>query len=146
MSVRDGSGEWLDLAEQDLGAAEYLLGMRPVPVEIICYHCEQAAEKMLKGVLVHFDVDPPKTHDLVQLCKLCIGLDERFGQLADSCLELTPYGVQIRYPSNLELDETDMSCALRACRKIRDLIQPFLIQDESQTPAEETQAFGQRMI
>ena len=45
------SSEWLDLAEMDLGAAEYLLGMRPVPVEIICYHCEQAAEKMLKGTL-----------------------------------------------------------------------------------------------
>ena len=29
------SSEWLDLAEMDLGAAEYLLGMRPVPVEII---------------------------------------------------------------------------------------------------------------
>ena len=40
------SSEWLDLAEMDLGAAEYLLGMRPVPVEIICYHCEQAAEKI----------------------------------------------------------------------------------------------------
>lgn len=33
--------EWLRLAEMDLDAAEYLLNMRPVPVEIVCYHCQQ---------------------------------------------------------------------------------------------------------
>ena len=39
------SSEWLEFAKMDLGAAEYLLTMHPLPVEIICYHCEQAAEK-----------------------------------------------------------------------------------------------------
>lgn len=96
------SSEWLDLAEMDLGAAEYLLGMRPVPVEIICYHCEQAAEKMLKGTLAQFGMEPPKTHDLIQLCKLCMERDPQFEQLADACVELTPYGVQVRYPSHME--------------------------------------------
>ena len=42
------SSEWLDFAYMDLSAAEHLLTMRPLPVEIICYHCEQAAEKFLK--------------------------------------------------------------------------------------------------
>ena len=46
------SSEWLEFAKMDLGAAEYLLTMHPLPVEIICYHCEQAAEKFLKAVLV----------------------------------------------------------------------------------------------
>lgn len=132
MSEKSLSSEWLEMAEMDLGAAEYLLGMRPVPVEIICYHCEQAAEKLLKGVLLQFDMDPPKTHDLVQLCKLCCGMDARFEQLADACVELTPYGVQVRYPSNLELDETDMSSALRECRRIYDFIRPMLALSETQ--------------
>ena len=109
------SSEWLDLAEMDLGAAEYLLGMRPVPVEIICYHCEQAAEKMLKGTLAQFGMDP------------------QFEQLADACVELTPYGVQVRYPSHMELDESDMNCALRECRKIREFVlqrlDPHISQD-----------------
>lgn len=43
----------------------------------------------------------------------------------------TPYGVQTRYPSNLELDETDMDCALRECAKIQDFVQWFLNQSES---------------
>ena len=36
--------EWLEFAAMDLDSAQFLLGMRPVPVEIICYHCEQAAD------------------------------------------------------------------------------------------------------
>lgn len=32
------SSEWLDFAYMDLSAAEHLLTMRPLPVEIICYH------------------------------------------------------------------------------------------------------------
>lgn len=117
------SKEWLDLAAMDLGAAEHLLTMYPVPVEIICYHCEQAAEKSLKGILAAFHMEPPKTHDLVQLCKLCIEKDDRFAGLAGACIELTPYGVQVRYPSDLELDESDVACALRECRKVYALVQ-----------------------
>lgn len=122
MSEAGWGNEWTVIAEMDLSAAEYLLGMHPVPTEIICYHCEQAAEKYLKGVLVSFDMEPPKTHDLIRLCKLCCESDSSFEQLADACVELTPYGVQVRYPSDLELDESDMKCALRECGKIRDFV------------------------
>ena len=66
MTDMERSKEWLDFAAMDLGAAEHLLTMYPVPLEIICYHCEQAAEKTLKGILVAFHMEPPKTHDLVQ--------------------------------------------------------------------------------
>ena len=118
MSGKSLSGEWLDMAEMDLNAAEYLLGMRPVPVEIICYHCEQAAEKLLKGALIHFDIEPPKTHDLIQLCKLCCNVDGRFEELIDPC--------------NLELDESDTHCALRQCKTVREFIHPLLEQSESQ--------------
>ena len=60
MSEKNLSSEWLEMAEMDLGAAEYLLGMRPIPIEIICYHCEQAAEKLLKGALIYLQIDPQK--------------------------------------------------------------------------------------
>lgn len=136
MNEAGWSSEWLDMAEMDLAAAEYLLGMRPVPVEIICYHCEQAAEKLLKGALTYFDAEPPKTHDLVRLCKLCCEADGRFEQLADACVELTPYGVQVRYPSDLELNEGDMYCALRECKKVRDFVRQVLVLSE--TPEADT--------
>jgi hypothetical protein len=56
--------EWIDYATKDINSAKYLLGMRPIPLEIICYHCEQAAEKILKCFLIHQDEEPPRTHDL----------------------------------------------------------------------------------
>jgi HEPN domain-containing protein len=56
--------EWLSYAEMDLSSAEFLLGKRPLPLEIICYHCQQSAEKCLKGLLVLKNQMPPKTHDL----------------------------------------------------------------------------------
>lgn len=118
--------EWLDFAAMDLESAQFLLDMRPVPVEIICYHCEQAAEKLLKAVLVAADIEPPKTHDLIQLCKKCAELDSAYEVLADACIELSPYGVQVRYPSNLDLNEDDMQYALTMCRRIDKVVREKL--------------------
>ena len=43
--------EWLTYAEMDLATVEFLLAMYPLPIAIICYHCQQSAEKCLKGLL-----------------------------------------------------------------------------------------------
>jgi HEPN domain-containing protein len=64
--------EWFTFADMDLDSAEYLQGMQPQPLEIICYHCQQSSEKYLKGYLIYIGViEPPKTHDLDDLCKMC---------------------------------------------------------------------------
>ena len=43
---------WLDFAENDLAVAKHLLEtFHPKPLEIICYHCQQAAEKAIKSRL-----------------------------------------------------------------------------------------------
>lgn len=39
--------EWFEFAKRDLEAAKFLMDMYPKPLEIICYHCEQSAEKYL---------------------------------------------------------------------------------------------------
>ena len=122
--------EWLDFAAMDLEAAQFLFDMRPVPVEIICYHCEQAAEKLLKAVLVAADIEPPKTHDLIQLCKKCAELDSAYEVLADACIELSPYGVQVRYPSDLDLNEDDMQYALTMCRRIDKVVREKLTEKQ----------------
>jgi HEPN domain-containing protein len=73
---------WLYKANNDYSAAHYLAqNMYPVPVEIVCFHCRQAAEKYLKGFLVYNDQEPPKTHDLVELVRLCGKINADFSQL-----------------------------------------------------------------
>ena len=104
--------EWLDFASKDISSAKYLLDMRPVPLEIICYHCEQASEKVLNGYLIHHDVEPPKTHDLRLLCKMCADFDKSFDELSQSCVNLTAYGVQTRYPFEIEILDSDMQRAI----------------------------------
>lgn len=36
-------------------------------LEALCLHAQQAAEKALKGVLIHAGVDPAHTHDIHRL-------------------------------------------------------------------------------
>jgi len=114
--------EWQRLAEMDLSSAEYLLNMHLVPVEIICYLCQQSAEKYLKGYLVLYGINPPKIHDLNELRKLCSNLSETFKDIADQCSDLTAYGVQPRYPMGLMLEEQDMRQALNSAKAIRDFV------------------------
>jgi HEPN domain-containing protein len=114
--------EWQRFAEMDLSSAEYLLNMHPVPIEIICYHCQQSAEEYLKGYLVLHGVNPPKIHDLDELCKLCMQWSDTFEEIADQCSDLTVYGVQPRYPMELTLEKSDMQQALSSAKAIRSFV------------------------
>lgn len=126
MNNEQASKEWLDFADMDYQSAKFLMQMRPIPLEIICYHCEQAAEKMLKGFLVYHNVDVPKTHDLVQLSELCSGISPEFDEISEICLDLSPYAVQVRYPFHIELEEADMRSALKDCQTVLDFIEKKL--------------------
>ncbi|MCD4692773.1 MAG: HEPN domain-containing protein [Calditrichales bacterium] len=45
MDNKDIANEWFEIANMDLSSASFLKNMQPVPIEIICYHCQQSAEK-----------------------------------------------------------------------------------------------------
>ena len=118
---------WLKYAEMDLESAQFLMGMIPKPIEIICYHCEQSAEKLLKGVLAYNNIDPPKTHDLVLLYNRCMEIDNEFQKLINICLELTPYATQIRYPSNIEVNDNDANYAVKLCLEMNNFVTSKLL-------------------
>ena len=133
--------EWQRLAGMDLKTAEYLKEMKPLPIEIICYHCQQSAEKYLKGYLVFCGVAPPKMHDLDELCKLCLEYSDSFNGIADQCSELTAYGVQPRHLMELTLDEKDLKQALDSAKKVKDfvaaIIKEKINEDKRQSKTEE---------
>jgi len=122
MDNRTRTQEWQRLAKMDLSSAEYLLNMHPVPVEIICYLCQQSAEKYLKGYLVLHGINPPKIHDLNELRKLCSDLSDTFKKIADQCSDLIAYGVQPRYPMEPILEERDMLQAVSSAKAVRDFV------------------------
>ena len=63
--------EWFRIAEMDINSAKHLQQMNPVPIEIICYHCQQSSEKFLKGFLAYNNHEVIKTYDLIVLNNLC---------------------------------------------------------------------------
>ncbi len=59
---------WLDFAQEDFIVAKHLYdALYPKPLEIICYHCQQAAEKAIKAVIVSLGLSgrTPETARLI---------------------------------------------------------------------------------
>ena len=108
---------------------------RPIPIEIVCFHSQQAVEKMLKCFLVFKEFDPPKIHDLRELLKMCIKFESGFDNFRRETDTLTDYAVLPRYPAELELDETDGETAIKYANKIMDYVSVLVFKtvDESKT-------------
>lgn len=118
----DVAKEWFNIAQNDLSSAEFLQDMQPTPIEIICYHCQQSAEKYLKGFLAYKGEEIRRTHDLILLNKICRKHDEAFKSIEEDCILLTSYGVNIRYPFPMELNHSDMKIALESTSKIKAFV------------------------
>lgn len=113
--------QWLHFAKMDLDLAQHTIEtMYPPPLEIICYHCQQAAEKYLKGLLVGFDQEPARTHDLGKLLNDLRIFVEIPADLLRVANALTQFGVQIRYPQDFTVDETQTRNAILQAEKVRD--------------------------
>lgn len=110
---------WFDFADSDLEAAEHLLTLYRPRLEIICYHCQQSAEKYLKGYLLYKGIFPPKSHDLDILCRKCYEFDATFQDILEACVVLSDYGVQPRYPNEMLIEEHHMKKALEYAKEIR---------------------------
>jgi HEPN domain-containing protein len=109
---------WLEFAKIDLLSAQSL--MRDGYFSTAAYHCQQCAEKALKGFLIINETDLLKTHDLIKLLVLCKRIDPEFHNLENACSVLTVLATQFRYPSEFEIpDEAD-------CARFVDLAQQIL--------------------
>jgi len=84
----------------------------------VCFHCQQAAEKYLKGYLVGERVPFPKTHDLTSLEMLVSGKLPGIELISDLLLLLNRFGVLTRYPGD-ETTATDAKRALKAIKEVR---------------------------
>jgi len=89
---------WLVKAKNDLSAAKLLEQKHD---DIAIYHCQQSAEKSIKGFLVFHDIAFPKTHDIRLLVQLAILVESRFEDYQDIADILTPYAILFRYPNDL---------------------------------------------
>ena len=96
VALRELVLQWLDKAAADFDAAEQL----STHGGIVAFHCEQAAEKYLKALLVRHQVEFPKTHDIAKLLDRVATVDVNTAESLRSADSLTPFGVEARYPSD----------------------------------------------
>lgn len=114
--------EWLDYARNDLKAAEFLMNMESQPLEIICYHSQQCAEKSLKAYLALQNQEIPKVHDLTFLLEKCIEVSPSLKNLQQEAFDLTDYSVIVRYPFSIELNKNDAERALKNAKSVYEKI------------------------
>ena len=122
--------QWIEKADHDLGTAQVTYLYLPKYRDTIAFHCQQAAEKYLKGFLLYLDISFSRQHSLNYLLGLLSQKIEIPDELFDNASELEDFAVDIRYPDTtveLSVDEIQHSF------KIAKLIRAFVIDQSGLT-------------
>ena len=121
---------WLDRAGTDLRAAAVDLAAAPPILEDVVFHCQQAVEKVMKGLLAWHDEPFGKTHDLGTLGEMCLRLDSTLRSLVDRAAPLTEYAWKFRYPGeHQEPTRDEAEGALAIARDAFEAIRARLPED-----------------
>lgn len=92
--------QWMTKAANDLLNADNNLKAETIPLDTVCFHCQQAAEKLLKAFLVGKGRTYPITHDLLAILENILPINSEAERLRDDLALLTPYAVEVRYPDD----------------------------------------------
>jgi len=119
--------EWLQKAEEDYLFACSVIEDSPFYAQI-CFHFHQSGEKYLKSLIIAYELEFKKIHDLPVLLKLCLEIDPGLKALLEDCTFLNAFYIESRYPVHWPAQHTkEMALKARACvEQIRDEIMPLI--------------------
>jgi len=92
------AGTWWAHAAEDIRVARACLALSPPSSGNAAYHCQQAAEKALKGLLIAAGTGFRKVHDLDELADVACPLYPTLTPDIDQCRPLTSWATEYRYP------------------------------------------------
>ena len=119
MKNRSLAETWLVRAKSNLARARQGKSAPDILFEDLCFDCEQAAEKSLKGLLILKGIVPPQTHSLALLVET---LEKHHCPVPDEvkgAVPLTHYAVSIRYPGSYEpVSEREFRTALKGAETV----------------------------
>lgn len=114
---------WLQKARNDLRSARLALDADPPLIDDALFHCQQAAEKAEKALLVWHDKPFRKIHDLAELGGLCAQAEPNLEPLCHKAEELTVFATAFRYPGDYDQPPRDEAEGyFRLAREICDAI------------------------
>ncbi|HNA27031.1 MAG TPA: HEPN domain-containing protein [Nitrospira sp.] len=94
---------WFQKARNDLRGADIDLAAAPPLVEDALFHCQQAAEKAMKGYLTAHERVFRKTHDLDELARACEAIDPTLKAVLLEARDLTVFAWEFRYPGDSQV-------------------------------------------
>lgn len=92
--------QWFRKAEHDLQNIRNNLASGNIPTDTVCFHAQQAIEKLLKGMLVANSRNISKTHDLVKLLTDVADILPELLPYEEQLEDISEYGVGVRYPDD----------------------------------------------
>lgn len=98
---------WITKADNDLEIVKHELKLPESEwvTDVICFHCQQAAEKYLKALLIYMEKDVPKTHNIEYLQTL---LKESHPEISElEVKDLSLFGVDVRYPDDFYIPSAE---------------------------------------
>ncbi len=118
--------EWVAKAEADLATARREMSAHDRPnFDAVCFHAQQAVEKLMKALLVHLETVPPRTHDLVHLDGLLSAACSEWTWPVEELRFVTRAAVAFRYPgeSASRQDAAEaLQLASRMCQRLLALL------------------------
>ncbi len=117
--------ELIEKADHDLAAAS--IGARHgAPRDAVCFHVQQAVEKMLKARLSFAGVPYPLTHDLDELLALATPPFPAVAAFVDRFESVAPCAVELRYSTSFYPSEEEVSAGLELVSGFRSLVSRLL--------------------
>lgn len=114
---------WLIKAQHDLATARKVAADPDPYLDTAIYHCQQAAEKAVKGFLVFRDQEFDKTHNIQFLVALAIPFEAGFSSWLEVGARLTPYAGMFRYPGEvLEPNRAEFDQALQEAEELYNFV------------------------
>jgi HEPN domain-containing protein len=102
---RQEAGRWLGVAIADMRVMRMCLEAAQPEAGIAAYLCQQAAEKLVKGLLVVAGVRFARTHDMARLGDLAAAHYPALRDLLEATGRLTAWSYAYRYPGVEEVVE-----------------------------------------
>ena len=115
--------KWVMKARRDLLSAKKLARGKDSYLDTAIYHCQQTAEKAIKGWLVYHDLSFEKTHDLRLLVTMASEVEPKFTSWFEVAEQVSPYATAYRYPGEiLEPTEEEYLQAYKAASEFYQFI------------------------
>lgn len=111
-------------ADHDIQAVELLMDVGAT--DVICFHLQQAAEKILKAYLQANSIEFPRTHDLDALLDICAATTDRFELYRNRLEVFIPYAVMLRYDLDYEPTREEARSGLVLVHEVRKSLMALL--------------------